>query len=124
MSCCCTNTYNLCQAVGTCADDKVDLPYTAFSPNANFTLRLSFLNSEIEFKLTSDSAGFLQLPTEFLNENYTYTAKLFDENGNQQSFTKDSFVYDCFSFTTKPVLRYADEDDDGIFEPEFSEQFE
>lgn len=102
MSCCCKKTYNLCDLV-PCDEGDLVLPGTV-PTDGEYTLELDFLGDVIR-KTAMLSAG--DAPTfdkKDLNERFTYKAHVQGPDGQKISFTIDSVVYDCFSFTTKRCL--------------------
>ncbi len=102
MSCCCTKTFDLCDLVPC---DEGDLVLAGAVPtDGEYTLELDFLGDLVR-KTALLSAG--DTPTfdkAGLNENYAYRGRVRGPDGQVVSFTINSVVYDCFSFTTKRCL--------------------
>lgn len=102
MSCCCTNTFKLCDIV-PCDDGDLVLA-GAVPSDGEYTLELDFLGDLIR-KTAQLTAG--DTPTfdkTALNENFTYRGHVRGPNGKVVSFIIDAVTYDCFSFTTKRCI--------------------
>lgn len=96
-NCCCTKTLDFCDQ-DVCGE--LDLDIKAQLPGVH-TLVVHFLN--VQYSLQSDLQvdENIVFSLEGLNENYTYTATLFDPNGKQILIKKSGVEYDCFTFHTQ-----------------------
>ena len=68
-------------------------------------LKVTYLNTEFVIEadlLVDDDVNF---PADQLNENYTYTGKLYQPDGSPISIQKNSTTYNCISFKT--MLSYT-----------------
>jgi len=97
---CCTNTYKLgcyehCKVV-TFFNSTVTAPLKAVYSYGN-------ISQEFDIDALADAPIYLYLNQ--LNENTTYTLKIFDENSNVVTFNVGGIDYDCFEITTKIYSR-------------------
>lgn len=92
MSCC--NKYLDFGCIGACG--VVELPIIAQS-SGDYTIIFNFLDTTISQKITATSGSKLKFSTNTLNENYRYTFKIIDTNGDYVVYNGNS----CFSLRTK-----------------------
>lgn len=100
MSCCCNKIKNLCD-VALCGG-SIETGVLAAKAGV-YKLVLDFLGVEYtiseEFQINDE----LNFPPDGLNENFTFTGKILDPDGDLVSLDDGSGgnVYDCLSFKTK-----------------------
>lgn len=106
MSCCfCQKILPLCK-VSVCGD--IDFGITAQKQGLH-KLELEFLgviynkfaSFEVDEQIIFSASG--------LNENYTYTGKLYEPDGNLIVIQSGAVDYDCFSFQTTLSFQLTDE---------------
>lgn len=100
MSCCCTNIYKICPKVGTCTGAQLWLKYGTAAPAGDYTFQMDFLSGAINKAVTVAGDGIVKLPTNDLNEGYTYIGKLYDADGVTVQLVWDEVSYDCIYFAT------------------------
>lgn len=105
MSCCCEKVYRLCN-LHVCREDLI-LPIPV-SIDGEHTLRLEFLGQSLEITADLSNGDNVTFATEDLNERFTYIGQVLDPDGTVMRFTVNDVEYDCFEFTTKSTLPYAD----------------
>lgn len=107
MACCCTKILRLCP-VTTCEGSRLVIPEVYMLPAANgrVTLELDFLDGKVQVS----NFQIVNIPyawnTDGLNENYTFTGRLLDEDGVLITIPdpEDELKpYDCLQFETVPV---------------------
>lgn len=64
-----------------------------------YTVKLDFLNSTIDVPIVVE-AGEVEASTVALNENYSYTGKVVDAEGETVNLTMGEASFDCFQFHT------------------------
>lgn len=101
--CCCTKTLRLC-SVNVCAESVIDFGITA-QVEGTHQLILKFLGVEVLIEKDFAVDDQMTFPVGGLNENFTYTARIYEPDGKQVVIRKDSVEYDCFEFQT--VLKLA-----------------
>lgn len=99
MSCCCKNTYPLCDLV-VCDDEDLVIP-AAVPADGEYTLELDFLDSVVKIPASLSAGDNFTFDKAGLNERFTYAGRIKGPDGVVVSFTIDSVVYDCLEFTTK-----------------------
>lgn len=101
MPCCCLKTLNLCN-VPVCGTLELDIiAIDAGSPNgATYKLVLDFLNVQITLEQEQTEGQNVKFDVSALNENYQYTGKLFDPNGDLVTIDDSPNSYDCIKFKT------------------------
>jgi hypothetical protein len=97
MSCCCSKIKELC-SVQVCEGGLIETGIVA-PATGEYKLVLDFLGTE--FTITKDFLidEDLSFPAQGLNENFKYTGKVLDPNGDKLSFGEE--LFDCVSFQTK-----------------------
>lgn len=94
--CCCINTLDFCdQDVCT----EIDFDITAQATGTH-TLTTDFLGRKITITKAFDAGDKIIFPVDGLNENFQYTAQLYDPTGTQILIRKNDVDYDCFKFKT------------------------
>lgn len=95
-SCCCTNTLNFCdQDVCGSIDFDIKAQITGIHKLVTY-----FLNSKITIEASFGVDDEIIFPLDLLNEDYEYTAEVYDPTGARVLIRKDSIDYDCFKFKT------------------------
>ena len=94
--CCCTNTLNLCEQ-NIC--DGIDLGIEAQIPGAH-KLKLFFLGTMIILEQEFSVSDQIIFSANDLNENFQFTAELYDPIGNRINIHKGDIDYDCIRFKT------------------------
>lgn len=102
-NCCCKNILRLCK-VGVCNDAVINLGITAQVVGVH-RLVLYFLDTEFTIRKNFAVDEQVTFPTADLNENYVYTARVYEPDGKQVIIRKDAVDYDCIEFET--VMSYA-----------------
>lgn len=103
MPCCCINTLNLCN-VPVCG--ILELPVAASAQSGesgevnNYSLIIDYLGTEIVLTEAQTEGENVAFNISALNENFQYTAKLYNSAGELVSITNDETVYDCIKFKT------------------------
>lgn len=102
MSCCCTNTFDLCDLVPC---DEGDLVLAGTIPaDGEYTLELDFLGALVRTSALLSQGDTPTFPKPELNEGYTYRGRVRDAAGRVVTFTVLATSYDCFTFTTKRCI--------------------
>lgn len=101
MPCCCVNTLNLCNAP-ICDVLEFDVVATESGSGGTniYTLKLDFLETQIILKQLQTEGEKVIFNISDLNENFEYTAQLFDSNGSLVSIISGEEIYDCIKFKT------------------------
>lgn len=99
---CCSKILNIIPKVGTCTDSMLALKYSAL--DGDYTFQIEFLNSAINKAVTVVGDGIASFETSDLNEGFTYTGKLFDNEGVLVPLVWDEISYDCIQFTTAQII--------------------
>lgn len=79
------------------ACDDIDLGITA-QVSGSHKLVVDFLGREITITKTFAASDEITFPASSLNENFTFSAKLYDPTGKQIVIRKDDVDYDCVEF--------------------------
>lgn len=95
-NCCCTNTLDLCRQ-SPC--DMLDIGITAQIPGV-FKFKLDFLGTEIILSEEFEVDDEIEFDITGLNENMTFTGKLYQPNDKQIIISKSGVNYDCIKFKT------------------------
>lgn len=101
MPCCCVRTLNLCNAP-VCGTLELKQSATASESGvANiYTMVLDYLETAITLTQSQEEGENIKFNISRLNENFQYTAQVFDSNGDPVSIDKDGISYDCIKFKT------------------------
>lgn len=102
MSCCCVKTLNLCD-VAICGVLEFDILATApieSGAENNYSLVLDYLETQVKITQAQIEGLPVQFDVSMLNENFQYTGKLYDADGELVSIDKDGESYDCIKFKT------------------------
>jgi len=103
MACCCTNILELCK-VPVCGSATIKTGVNV--PEAgDYVLILDYLGIQVRIAETFEEGAELEFDASGLNEDYKYTGKIVDANGDPVSLPVGDFVYDCISFQT--VLSFS-----------------
>lgn len=97
---CCTNTYKL-----GCYEHCKVVTFFNSTVTAHLKAVYSYGNISQEFDIDALADAPIYLYLNQLNENTTYTLKIFDENSNVVTFNVGGIDYDCFEITTKIYSR-------------------
>lgn len=95
-NCCCTNTLDLCRQ-SVC--DTLDIGITA-QLHGVYKFIVDFLGTEITLAEEFEVDDELEFDITGLNENMTFTGKLYQPNDKQIIISKDGVSYDCIKFKT------------------------
>ncbi len=95
-NCCCTSTLDLCKN-SVC--DMLDIGITAQIPGV-FTFVLDFLGTTITLAEELEVDDPISFDITGLNENMTFTGKIYQPNDKQIVLNKDGVLYDCIKFKT------------------------
>lgn len=100
MSCCCNKIKNLCD-VALCGG-MIETGVLA-AKEGTYKLVLDFLGVEYTISQDFDPDEELNFSPEGLNENFTFTGKILDPDGDLVSLDDGSggSIFDCLSFKTK-----------------------
>lgn len=112
--CCCKKILRLCK-VPVCGEG-LNFGITA-QVDGNHRMTFDFLGVEFTINKTFVLDDPIIFPVNDLNENYTFTAKLYDPTGKQILIEKNAVEYDCFEFET--VMSYAVNEPEPIEETQF-----
>lgn len=108
MPCCCLKILNLCDAP-VCGE--LELPVIAVdfgSPGGTiYKLVLDFLNTQISLEQEQVEGQNVTFDISALNENFQYTGKLYDPNGDLVTIEDSPDSYDCIRFKTKVNVVYT-----------------
>lgn len=101
MPCCCVRTLNLCDAP-VCGTLELKQAATAGESGvANiYTLVLDYMETAITLVQAQEEGKNIKFNIGKLNENFQYTAQVFNLGGNPVSIVKDGISYDCIKFKT------------------------
>jgi hypothetical protein len=102
MPCCCTRILNLC-SVAVCGSIEFDVLATAPSESGVeniYTIVLDFMGIQITISELQVPGVPVSFVVSMLNENYQYTGKIYDAEGNNVTIEKDGVEYDCIKFKT------------------------
>lgn len=105
MPCCCINILNLCDKP-VCVVLTLDKVASGLSSGAesgalnNYTLVLDYFQTQITLTGEQTEGENIHFDISALNENYQYTGKVFDSNGDLVTFTDGEIEYDCIKFKT------------------------
>ena len=97
MPCCCVRVLNFCNQ--NICGNGIEFEATAEIPGV-YKMIVSFLNTEFTIEQEVAMSDPLLFPLDQLNENFEFTAEIFDPNGDKVTITKDAVEYDCFKFRT------------------------
>lgn len=95
-NCCCTHTLDFCEQ-DVC--DLIDFDITAQVTGIHKLITF-FLGRMITIQEQFDAGDKIKFPLDGLNENFQYTAELFDPAGTKILIRKNDVDYDCFKFKT------------------------
>lgn len=98
---------NLCN-VPICGVLELDvLAIAAESPSANiYKLVLDFLSYQITIEQVQTEGEKVSFGISMLNENFQYTAQVFDSNGDLVTIDDSPNSYDCIKFKTVQNVVY------------------
>jgi ribosome maturation factor RimP len=65
-----------------------------------YTLVLDFMQTQITLSQEQNEGEKVTFDVSMLNENYQYTGKIYDADGNNVAIEKDGVEYDCIKFKT------------------------
>lgn len=100
MPCCCVKTLNLCN-VPICGTLELDKAAISESPNGLiYKLIIDFLETQITISKEQAEGEKISFDISALNENFQFTAQVFDGAGNLVSFEYNGETYDCIKFKT------------------------
>lgn len=103
MPCCCVKTLNLCK-VNVCGELEIDWPAGGVASGEdtnNYSLELDYLNTTVTLTKEQTEGENISFDISMLNENFEYTGKIYDSNGNLVSIESDGETYDCIKFKTR-----------------------
>lgn len=95
-NCCCAATYDLCKS-SVC--DNLDFGFEA-QEEGTYKLLLDFLDAEVILQADLEIDDEVLFDITGLNENMTFTGKLYSPSGKQIILSKDGTNYDCIKFKT------------------------
>ncbi len=95
MPCCCVRVLNLCK-VAVCGSVEFD----TIAEAAIYNLVLDFMQNQITLSQEQTEGERVTFDVSMLNENYQYTGKIYDAEGNNVTIEKDGVEYDCIKFKT------------------------
>jgi hypothetical protein len=110
MSCCCNKTYKFCKKISACSLQNLKALFKNI-PNGTYIIELNFLQSVIKIQMVVVGTTFT-ITGPGLNENYTYTGRVFNSAGQMVPFVVDAVQYDCFQFDTV-IIAGVEGDTDG-----------
>jgi hypothetical protein len=99
---CCESVYNL-GCVPACEGNYIDTGLIANEGNAGiFTMVFNFDGLEVSTSATFAVGDPIRFPfdSNCMNESYTYTAQIYDSEGELLPLTYDEITYDCIKFQT------------------------
>ena len=96
MSCCCTNTLDLCKQ-NVC--DSIDMGIGAAIPGT-YKLVMYFLGMRISIEKEFIVGQQIIFPLEGLNEEFEFISELYDPIGDKLTKIIDGVEYNCFKFKT------------------------
>ncbi len=102
MSCCCSNTLNLCR-VNACGPTIVT-GLTALV-EGDYKLILDYLGLQLTHVQTFEIGNPINFIPVGLNEEYVYKGQVFAPDGSLLTMNVNDVVYDCLKFET--VLNYS-----------------
>ncbi len=98
MPCCCIKTLNLCNAP-VCGSLEINKLVVAGS-GETYDLVLDFLQNTVTLTQEQTNGENITFDISALNENFEYTGKIYDANGDVVTITVDGEDYDCIKFKT------------------------
>lgn len=102
-NCCCANVLDFCKQ-DIC--DEIDFDILALLQGEHKMVTY-FLGIKTTISQTFEVGDKIVFPLENLNENFMYTAELYDPEGNRIVIKKDEISYDCFKFRTTINIAYV-----------------
>lgn len=106
MSCCCTRIYKLCDLI-LCDGEDLVLPIE-IPADGEYMLELEFMGSVVQKFADQTMGDNATFDKDELNEQFTYTGQVKNEDGETITFEIEGKTYDCIEFTTKKKV-----DDEG-----------
>lgn len=109
MSCCCLKTLDLCK-FPVCGSLIINQHATAQSGSGetnSYDLVLDFLETQIMLTEDQTDGENIHFDISMLNENFQYTGKIYDSNGNLVTITIGEDEYDCIKFKTILNVTYS-----------------
>ncbi len=101
MSCCYTNTLQLCNING--CSGEIDLGVEAPVPG-EYKLYLNFLGALFIIAATFAPGDNMVFQSDQLNESYEYTGNVIDPSGDNFVITIDEINYDSIAFRTTSIF--------------------
>ena len=102
--CCCTKTLDFCK-VDIC-DNQLDLDLYAQSEGTHLLITyFNYMRIVVSAYFTPGQR--MIFPVENLNENFQFTAEVYDPSGNRVVVRKNAIDYDCIRFQTTLSLVYG-----------------
>ena len=108
MGCCCTKTLNLCMTP-VCAFleiEKVAEGVSGSGEENEYQLVIDFLQTQITLTEAQIEGENIQFDVSALNENFEYTGKIYDANGDLVTITIGEDEFDCIKFKTVVNVAY------------------
>lgn len=108
MPCCCIKTLNLCD-VSICSVLELDVLATVPDESGaenNYSLVLDYMQSQVTITQIQVEGLPVQFDVSMLNENFQYTGKLYDANGDLVTIEDSPDSYDCIKFKTIQNVSY------------------
>lgn len=102
MPCCCVKTLNLCD-VPVCSVLELGVLATATNESGaenNYSLVLDYMQTQITLTQLQVEGLPVQFDVSMLNENFQYTGKLYDANGELVTIEDSPNSFDCIKFKT------------------------
>lgn len=99
MPCCCVNTLNLCN-VSVCGNLEIEKAAVIGSGETDYSLVLDYLGSQITLTQEQSDGENIKFDISMLNENFEFTGKIYDTEGEVVEFEIDGETYDCVKFRT------------------------
>ena len=107
-TCCCIKTLNLCMAP-VCGDlviEKVATGVSGSGEENEYQLVIDFLQTQITLTGSQIEGENIQFDISALNENFEYTGKIYDANGDLVTIIIGEDEFDCVKFKTVVNINY------------------
>ena len=107
-TCCCIKTLNLCMVpvCGYLEIEKVAEGVSGSGEENEYQLVIDFLQTQITLTETQIEGENIQFDVSALNENFEYTGKIYDANGDLVTITIGEDEFDCIKFKTVVNVSY------------------
>lgn len=106
MPCCCAKTFFICD-VNVCAG-SFSLPGIVAPADGRYIMVLDYLDVKVTLNADLLTGDPLTFESTFLNENFTYSGKVFGPDALPMEFTIGGTVYDCIAFNTKQFFSLSE----------------